>query len=364
MEIRDISVIHSNIEATLRDVVSTSKEDLFTKCCSLVESFSKLGPYTTTTWHHTQVKVWEDLIQKIGESPYKEESLSYIMHAKGNQESEALEFLEHELRHTIQPDPERASEQLKSLTNRFPNNGLFRKYRCNFIDYESDCTTEDIMQLYNHCYHYEVSYSDGAKNTPNHLATNGIKCFYLLTERFEFEKAFQVRQSLMEQPNVMSDTHLKNIVINLKYVLIQSKATYKQNQQSIHDVKEEIKKVTYESNKKSFEQLIIFTAIITFVVTAAGSSVQSSLPLWEIVGLGMTLLVFVLAIMMCLDKPQVLLKDFRFYILIAAFGLTGALAITSAMNKVTIINNNYRTEMTGDTGIIYPVSKLAAAVNN
>ncbi|GLO63647.1 hypothetical protein MACH09_41550 [Vibrio sp. MACH09] len=70
-----------------------------------------------------------------------------------------------------------------------------------------------------------------------------------------------------------------------------------------------------EHNKSSFQQLVLFTAVITFVITAATSATSAQFDVRTLSSIGLILIIFVTTASLFNDKPNKFLLDYRIYIL-------------------------------------------------
>ncbi|ELX7501886.1 hypothetical protein SKP08_001951 [Vibrio fluvialis] len=341
MNSTDIDNLHRSITNLITKLLKTNGNNFHKPCLDLIDELVNIGSYTPQKWSWGVVKTWEEKLQEIGKLAHGQEILGLFKEKRlqaTEPEKEPLSFAINELLWGVFSDNKKTESQLNNMVKKYPDNMLFAFYYCTFVFGDEEIQNHEIVLI-------SDELIDTYKKTLTFMSSQpvsideqgvilglGINIFYRYIEHHDYESALNVRELLSAQTCYVKNPHFQNIIYSLKHAVVQSKAYFKLNEQTAKTFKQELQSISKDSSKKSFEQLIIFTAIITFVVTAAGSAIKSPLPLWEITGLGMTLLVFVLAIMMCLDKPQKIYKDLRFYILIIAFGFTATLATFNTRN--------------------------------
>lgn len=231
---------------------------------------------------------------------------------------------------------QRACDELQALTAKYPLNKIFNQYYLHFCLLNSNIKNEEVFQRFYQYHDYVIKTQNRQGTELVEIISIGVKVFYRLIEHNQYELASTLRTSLENLPNLRDDSHLLNIVLALKYFAKQSEVTFEQHQASTSEIKAEIQRITEESSKKGFEQLVIFTAIITFVITAAGSIMSNPVQLWALAGLGSTLITFVLCVLLFLDRPKFseLLTDFRFYVLAISASVTIWIATVATVATV------------------------------
>ncbi|ELV8694273.1 hypothetical protein QNE54_000987 [Vibrio fluvialis] len=365
MDKNQLKQIHTQIRTQLKALEESTDSNYAERLDELLATWASLGSYSRSKWSYAEVDAWEQACTKIGQLDHADDILYEAKGRIDDRSHETAHFFWTEIEWEVKRDIRLVEENTASLIQRFPHNHWFISYYCNFatsIDYKGS-SNEKIESYYISTINHLKTLDKVAENAVFMILRNGVSLFYRYLSSKNYDGAERLLNTI--EKSELFDTTLNTYseMQSLKHTLAQAKSDKALIDSTYAKVSKKVEDVSSNANKKSFEQLVIFTAIITFVVTAAGSAVKSPLPLWEIVGLGMTLLVFVLAIMMCLDKPQVLLKDFRFYILMAAFGLTAVLAITTIIAERPTINNYYTTEATNKVELA-PKQQQRATENN
>lgn len=334
----DINELHKKIHTLLSKLSTSDKNDFQGTCDELITTISALGTYTPNYWAFTQIKIWGDILEKIGHLDHYQEILGRITNFDPNATNESLNFISFEIRYAKDLNRQEACSALELLCIKHPNNTVFRLYYSSFVFYTQKVTLDKCFKAFQFGVNF---YSENTFINADYYASiisSGIKLFYLCLEEQKYKEAEDVFDALSKLPNLQSDPHFQNLVAILPNTLKQSMANAHLIERSVTEVTDQLETITRESNKKSFEQLVIFTAIITFVITAAGSIMSNPTQLWALSGLGATLITFILCVLLFLDKPTfgALLKDFRFYVLVISATVTIWIASIATADKISI----------------------------
>ncbi|MEZ8482614.1 DUF4231 domain-containing protein [Vibrio splendidus] len=321
MTTNDINELHNSIIEIFNLLVKKDNVDL-----ELIENltgkFAQIGSFTPSKWPLKQVKIWESSLGEVAKKTYSKDVLGLLVDAlakSDEHEKEPLEFLILEVRWNIFKDLEDTLNLLKRLTSTYPHNSIFFLYFGNHLGGRIEVNTEDLELAYKKTLEY-LSFTP-PNNTYNLGGTALSVClrlFYKYVEMHQYDKAQKLFEAISEVKHFKNDTALRNIIFNLPFAIMQGRSQYQLNLSVTERINKDLAKQSEEVRKKSFEQLVIFTAVITFLITAANSISSASFPLLGIGVLGYTLLTFVLAILMCLDKPESLWRDNRFKILLGS----------------------------------------------
>lgn len=340
MNPEEIKVVHKTIEKILRELLKGDNLD-FELIEKLANEFVKLGSFTPVRWDMKEVRKWEDSLRIISQKPYSKEILGVLVdiEAKASLEKkEPLQFLMLEMRTNIFNDSPSDLIKLKELTITYPHNLLFYLYYGTYIGGEHDVEKIELELVCKKTLEFI-----GFTVEPDNYNLSGAAvsvCLRLLhkyMELHEFEKAVRLQNEISEVALFKKHDAIANIIYDMKFTIMQSKAQYELIESTVEEFRKEIELQSEDARKKGFEQLVIFTAVITFLITAANSISSASFPVVGIGVLGYTLLTFVLAILMCLEKPISLRDDNRFRLLIGSSIIAILIAISSVVTKIESI---------------------------
>lgn len=326
---------HNKIAENWKKLIAASPDDFEPILGDLIISYENLGEYTPEKWDPKRVNEWLENCEKLAESSYSPSIIKLLRYKISTKATEGAVLIFQELLWCSKNRDMNTLTELVQALKLFPNNPWFKMIRCNVMAsfyWEAD----DLLSLENdfiQCLAHLHSLQDKRAMSGYYLFT-GVSLFRKYIQHHDLASAKRIKLMLDNTPTFNDSVVYSNTLMGLYSELSQAQAMFKLQEST----EQKIADIANNANKKNFEQLVIFTAIITFVITAAGSAIKSPIPLWEIVGLGMTLLIFVVAIMLCLDSPtkQELNKDFRFWVLRTAFVLTALLAGVNAVKTIDV----------------------------
>lgn len=308
---------------------------------TLIGNIKLLGPYNSEQWYWEDVQKWWSLFETVSGLPHISSLLSILDDeiAKADIKTlEPLEFMRIELTAHSPCFESVLRSNIEELIKKYPNNVEFlNTYAHMLVDEMSSIEDIELGIMLYKAYVERTSSSDD-NNVVWSVYNSELMLYQKFRELDDDVNAEKVLDRMSEYKPFEESKDLWNTFADVLHVHDNMKIVTKRIQSIADKYQEDSIQMAKESTSKTFEQLVIFTAIITFVITAAGSTVQSSLPLWGITGLGMTLLIFVLTIQLGLEKPtwSMLKTDFRFYSLISAFVLTSILTVVATFEKVEI----------------------------
>lgn len=305
---------------------------------ALIQAFSRLGSYTPKKWLYSQSREWEMSLKELSKKDYSKELLGCFIDAKIVASKEAYEpisFLILEMQWNIFKDDDWVIDYLKKLTIDYSHNYLFFLYYGNHLGAIIDADKTELQIAFKKTVEFLgfLGLQSSQHNLGGQAISVCLRLFHKHVELHEYDDAYLLFEQLQKIDHFMSDTVFSNIIYSLPYTIMQGKSQYQLNISTTQNLKAQLIEQSDENRKKSFEQLVIFTAVITFLITAASSVSSASFPLLGIATLGITLLTFVLSIMMCLDKPDKLRKDSRFKILVCAFLIIILLTLCSTIQN-------------------------------
>lgn len=340
MNPEEIKVTHKTIEKIFMELLRGDNLD-FELIEKLTSEFVKLGSFTPFRWNMNEVRKWEDSLRAISKKPYSKEILGVLVdiEAKASlEQKEPLLFLILEMRTNIFNDIPSDLIKLKELTISYPHNLLFYLYYGTYISGEYDVEKNELELVCKKTLEF-LSFTV----EPEHYNLSGVAvsvCLRLLhkyIELHEYDKAVIFQKEISEVELFKKHDAIANIIYDMKFTIMQSKAQYELIESTVKEFRKEIESQSEDARKKGFEQLVIFTAVITFLITAANSISSASFPVVGIGVLGYTLLTFVLAILMCIEKPTSLRADNRFRLLIGSSIIAILIAISSVVTKIESI---------------------------
>lgn len=340
MNPEETKVVHKTIERTLIELLKADNLD-FELIEKLANEFVKLGSFTPFRWHMGEVRKWEDSLRAISKKPYSKEILGVLVdiEAKASlEQKEPLQFLMLELRANIFNDTPSVLLKLKELTAIYPHNLLFYLYYGTYIANENNIDKTELELVSKKTLEFvDFTLEPEGYNLSGAAVSVCLRLLNKYIELHQYDKAVSFQKEISEVGLFKKDYEIANIIYSMRFTIIQSRAQYELIESTVKEFRKEIESQSEDARKKGFEQLVIFTAVITFLITAANSISSASFPVVGIGVLGYTLLTFVLAILMCLDKPVSLRADNRFRLLIGSSVIAIVIALSSVVTKIESI---------------------------
>uniref|UniRef100_UPI001114100E hypothetical protein n=1 Tax=Vibrio sonorensis TaxID=1004316 RepID=UPI001114100E len=295
------------IGKTLEELSNEKNLDLSEKLfLDLIEDFKLLGPYNKKAWHWKSTQKWWLLFEDVSEKPNISSLLNSlnIEIAKANSDTiEPLEYLKIELTASSPSFGKIQRSNLESLIKKYPNNVELLNTYAHLLT-EEKSTTDDFelgIELYKE---YVKHTNESDENEVVWSVFNSERTLYIkYRERNDDLNAKKVLDRMSDYLPFIKSTELWNMLMDAIHLHDNMNVVTSRIQSIADTYQKEAIEISKESSAKTFEQLVVFTAIITFVVTAAGSAINSSIPLLGLLGLGTVLLVFVLTVQLSTEKP-------------------------------------------------------------
>ncbi|MFA0067732.1 hypothetical protein AB4344_07845, partial [Vibrio breoganii] len=323
-----IESMHKEILAYSKNISSAieagvSHEDVEAKFKEFLDQIIRIGTYNHKTWN---IRWTSDLWKFLADlSSYERVSgLVCIVEEKlkesSSTEIEVLEFIRIELMWGCVAQSRMLRADIERLVNKYPYNMEFIHTLANvLIGIDDEKFT--AIKLYRQCIEaWGKEYSKIVKNTYNyemHFFKQALESGDYLNadKQIDYIKSFQ--------------PYKDNPFFNNNSILYFERLKDRKHTEAIaskieREVKESVKSEYENQNKKNLENLGVFSAIITFIITAAASafnSDKSDTPL-ILLSIGLILILFMSTVMLFNDKPKNIFIDFRFYILLLFLGTT------------------------------------------
>lgn len=349
MSSKKLNKLHSSINQKL-DVLK--QYIIFNDHINVEKSFNdfldelvRIGNYNKRTWPVTWTRnLWIFFIE-LSKYEYATSLISLIdmklENAKAN-EIEALEFIRIELLWNITKNPVLLKEEILHLLDRYPYNIEFAHSAAHvFFHCKDDGAKVECVKLYRKCIEaWKGSYNELIKNTYN----IEIELFRETLEKGEYKKAKKQIEYIKSFEAYNKNALINNTTVVFNERLIDRAFTENKALEIERKIKKTIKHEHEALNKKSIEQLGLFSAVISFIVTAATASFSSTgidAPL-ILITIGLILILFISTINLLNDNPKDFYKDFRFYLVLAFLGVSiySIRTISNIENNSTLISNS------------------------
>lgn len=309
-------------------VISTLKEIFYLQmndeACvrlvpQLIERLNYCSSYNQAEWNIDKiVQVDQQVSMLVNKDPVNFSSIYNYLLSKYNPDCEASRLLRYLFELHLFKNNDKSLNTIQNSMELFPDNRafIFLFVQLVYKDNRNELMADSQNRI---CNLLMLSQDVSEKNRCLDLALNiSVKLFYQYVFSHDFKSAQTLLDKLENVTAFQNDTFCKNILAPLPYALDQSRSLYTLNQNTIHDLELKVRKLGEESNKRVFEILIIFTAVITFLVTAASTATSNTTTMIGLLSFGLMLLGFVISSLICLERPKSIRKDARFTILIIA----------------------------------------------
>ncbi|EOX4456749.1 hypothetical protein ACJ5M8_001782 [Vibrio antiquarius] len=305
---------------------------------SLLLDFVKLGHYSTSSWPITYTSKWWGHFVALGKSKYIGYFLGKISEHRNMpgislEELEPLDYLDMELRWAQcsgQEDIHRQTELITMLTEKYPYNIEFVHTYAHILSLIPGRESEAHAK-YKQCF-----LAWGQRGTPPESIQAEFNRQMLransLIEDSSFLDAEIELDSMSSFSFYTSDPIYNNSITAMRQRIRDRKFTHAKALEIERNVKENIRAESDAQNKKSIEQLGLFSAVITFIVTAAASSFNSDKALTPVIliAIGLVLVVLLTTISLCNNPPKYALKDKRSWVLAAYLFVTLTIVFVEA----------------------------------
>ncbi|EGQ9313619.1 hypothetical protein F7U73_22580, partial [Vibrio vulnificus] len=314
-------IIHNNLSKIQQSIVTAidesnyaEVEDQFDKF--LVE-FVKIGSYNKVSWPVAQSRKWWEFFEVLGRYELASMLLPKIKEKMAENivsDIEPLEFAYIELSWSISKRPSLHKEKVLKLISDFPHNIEFAHTAAHILS-EDKTTTFESIKLYRRC----IEEWGGQHNTLiSHLYNVEIKIFKATLENGDYLHAEKQLDLIINFEPYSKNALSNNTSLMYKERLRDRKFTEASIKKLKRELTDDIKGELESQSKKNIEQLGVFSAIITFIITAAASAFNSEHSMTPVIliSIGLILILFVASMSLLNFKPKKLYLDFRFYVLI------------------------------------------------
>ncbi|HDM8235700.1 TPA: hypothetical protein P0E28_005207, partial [Vibrio campbellii] len=317
---KQLDKVQKQVEESIEKSLHEEVESGF---LTFMEELVSIGPYSKKNWHISFTsRLWE-FFAKLA----KYENVSQLLHnvdsrigIASSNELEALEFVRIELLWGNVSQTKILRHEIERLVEKYPYNLEFVHALANVL-ISQDEEKFTAIRLYRQCIDaWGKDYNDIVKDTYNYEMSFYKEALesgdYLNAEKqIDYIKSYQPykRSPFFNNNTLLFQERLKD-----------RKFTEALASKIERELKESVNKEYEGQNKKNLENLGVFSAIITFIITAAASAYnadQQNTPL-ILLSIGLILILFMTSVMLFNDKPQALFKDFRFYLLVAFLSTT------------------------------------------
>ncbi len=335
---------------SVRELISASpvknRDSIKENFYSVIEAFKDLGGYNPRDWNcQFTSQCWEDFYI-ISTYEFKSELISSLATAISEapvNELEALKYLEIEIKWTnaFDLEPDAFLKELERLIEQYPENAEFIYMKGHFYGCSDDeKSKEKAINQYRNCFRKWKSEHRFIPSAAIRLCAN-LELNYIdtLIETEDFDSA---KDACMSFRKCGFYTSAKDL--NITGVMLSRIDDRKILNERLLMVADESSKAIAKQadiqNKKSLEQLGLFSAIITFIITAAIATLykgDAQYGLYYLIAIGAILMAFVSTLCIFITKPtKPFYKDIRIFVLL----LHTSVVICSIYASVVYINPN------------------------
>ena len=322
----------------VRNEIETIASDASYNKSHVEELINKLDTYRlydAITWNIDEVKHIDKSLSMVADKSFAANLYQILSQQPESEAGEALKLVKFLFELKYLKDKLKSMNKIQYLLSQYPENQIYAYF---FIKMVYDSEEYDLELLLASqkagCTLVMKCTAGNARHTYVVIAINlSVRLFYKYIALHDFISARKLIAELDNVKPFTEDLQFNNVLAGLPYTLEQNEALYNLNKTSLKKMEDKVKQLGEDNNKKSFEMLIVFTAVITFLVTAAGATTSESTSIAGLAALGLTLLVFVVASLICLERPKTLLKDTRMIVLILALLSTLAMALVDKYDK-------------------------------
>ncbi|WP_417883558.1 hypothetical protein [Vibrio rumoiensis] len=307
--IQDITKITTSIKEP-KPTINTS--DLFDP---FITAFLAIGSYNTYKWHSSFTQeIWKNL-EVIAQSDLCTNFLERIEKQLDQHETnEPLHFLKSELLISSKTQPRSKLKQYsESLIEKYPSNLEFQhNYAHLLIDMNKSPSSKDNLVALNIYRKYIQSF---ASYTPHIVLVNtyniDVKFYQKLRDKKEYIHAQKWLDSMAQFKPYNDDALLRNNTITLSEMLKERMHLEGTMKEQLKNYQEELDKIRAAQSGQNIQQLSIFTAIITFVITAAMSNLSTNGGFGSLAVFGVILIMFVVTASLISTPPKDFFADIR-----------------------------------------------------
>lgn len=323
-----------------------NRDDIKREFDSVIKAFRDLGGYNPLDWNcRFTSQCWEELYT-ISTYKFKSDLTSSLATTISNapvNELEALKFLEMEIKWTeaFENEPEAFLKDLECLLEKYPENVEFiymkgHVYACS----DDEDSRKKAIALYRVCFS-KWRAEHGSIPHGSIKLCSGLELNYIetLIENEDFDGAeqacisfrkcgFYTSAEILNITGIMLSRIEDRKILNERLLMVAAESS------------KAIAKQADIQNRKSLEQLGLFSATITFIITAAIATLyngDSQYGLYYLIAIGAILMAFVSTLCIFITKPiKPFYKDIRLFVLL----IHSLVVISSIYASVMYINPN------------------------
>ncbi|PKG73008.1 hypothetical protein CXF86_19930 [Shewanella sp. GutCb] len=301
----------------------------------LMNELEKCHSYCVDTWTITEIEAIDKSLAKLAENSFASNFLQDIKKLCLDVKGEAYLLVKFYFELNYLKNKTNSLNEIRNLKSEYSEN---HAYSYQFIKMVNDLEDRSI-ELLEDSHQTSVglvmkTVKGPALSTYTNQAINlSIKLLYKYIAQHDFTRANSFIEEL-DHVKPFTDSYIfTNILAGLPYAVEQSEALYNLNKLTLEEMEGKVKKISEDSNKRSFEILIVFTAVITFLVTAAGVTTSDTTSVPGLASLGLILVVFIVTAIICLDRPKNIFSDPRILVLILALLSSLGIALIDKYDK-------------------------------
>ncbi|HCM0980217.1 TPA: hypothetical protein ACF35C_004645, partial [Vibrio parahaemolyticus] len=311
--------VNDKIEILNGCIESGSYDEIQGAFDEFIDSFVKIGSYNKITWSVT----WTRRIWDYSEELAKYQHISsFIVKIKQRlinsdlDEKEPLEFLLLELQGAVVNNINLIKKQAIRCANEYPYNIEFVQILAHALMQSKK--KSDNFEAIHHYRKCVVEWGGAYNDLIKYLFNKELSIFKKTLSSGEYLEAEKQLDHIMSFTPYQKNPLSQNTMLIFKDRLMDRKHTEAINAKTTREIKESIKEEYSSQSKKNIEQLGVFSAVITFIITAAASAFNSkneNVPLL-IMAIGLILILFMSTISLFNEKDKKFFSDYRFYIVI------------------------------------------------
>jgi hypothetical protein len=284
---------------------------------NFLTEFSKIGTYNKVMWPVTQSRKWWSFFEKASKYKLASVLISLIDNRLAICDSidvESLSFARLELLWNITKTPSSLRSIALDLVDKYPYNIEFIHTAAHIFGEDKEYAFKAI-KLYRRCIdEWGGEYSELIKHTYN-LELNVFRDTLENKDYLNAEKQIDYIMSF--------DHYQKNVMFHNNSIMYRERLRDRKfTEATALKIERELKQTVINESalqgKKNIEQLGLFSAVITFIVTAAASALNSDKTMTPLilVSIGVILILFISTIALLNNPPKKPIRDFRVYLVL------------------------------------------------
>ncbi|WP_127908144.1 hypothetical protein [Aeromonas hydrophila] len=279
--------------------------------------FSKIGTYNKVMWPVTQSRKWWSFFEETSQYKLASVLISLIDNRLAICESTELEsllFARLELLWNITKTPSSLRSIALGLVDKYPHNIEFIHTAAHIFGEDKEYSFKAI-KLYRRCIEeWGKEHSELIKYTYN----LELGVFRDTLEDKDYLNAEKQIDYIMSFAFYQKNAMFHNNSIMYKERLRDRKFTEATALKIERELTQTVINESVQQGKKNIEQLGLFSAVITFIVTAAASALNSDKTMTPLilVSIGVILILFISTIALLNNPPKKPIRDFRVYLVL------------------------------------------------